>query len=201
MSSVDLASFLQQVEVGGRRLDPVCHAYRMDDTEPQSNMRASAGLGTCNCCDYFTFRDSTLVLIEETRLPWQAKNLRDEFAEDIQKDVAKLKGHEWEGVNRRVLRHLRQENKLKVYGSLLVLCRLAKVVDRGVGAEALSKPASFWLVYSESTNGEDMIFFDDLSKQLGSDLRSALTGGVVSEVKILPADSLAARLPATPAAT
>ena len=153
----------------------------------------------CNCCDYFTFRDSTLVLIEETRLPWQAKNLRDEFAEDIQKEAAELKGHERESVNRRVLRHLRQENKLKVYGSLLVLCRLAKVADGGIGAEALARPASFWLVYSKPANGEDMIFFDDLSKRLGSDLRSALTGAVVSEVKILPADSLVTRLPATPA--
>lgn len=194
---MDLASFLQQVEVGGRRLDPICHAYRMDGTEPQSNMRASAGLGTCNCCDYFTFGDSTLVLIEETRLPWQAKDLRDEFAGEIQKDAGELEAGEWESVNRRVLRHLRQENKLKVYGSLLVLCRLAKVVD-GVGPDALSRPASFWLVYSESANGEDMIFFDDLSKRLGSDLRSALTGAVVSEVKILPADGLAERLPATP---
>ena len=131
MSSVDLGSFLQRVEVGGSPLDPTCLAYRMDDNEPQSNMRTTAGLGTCNCCDYFTFRDATLVLIEETRLPWQIKDLRNEFARDIRKDVEELEERERHSVSQRVLRHLRQENKLKVYGSLLVLCRLAKVVADG----------------------------------------------------------------------
>lgn len=137
MSSVDLATFLQQVEVGGSPLDPTCRAYRMDDTEPQSNMRGTAGLGTCNCCDYFTFRDATLVLIEETRLPWQIKDLRNEFAQDIHKDADELEERERDSVSRRVLTHLRQENKLKVYGSLLVLCRLARAVDGRVEAKAL----------------------------------------------------------------
>ena len=172
----------------------------MDDTEPQSNMRTSAGLGTCNCCDYFTFRDATLVLIEETRLPWQIKDLRNEFARDIRKDVEELEERERHSVSQRVLRHLRQENKLKVYGSLLVLCRLAKVVDDGAEAIALSRPTSFWLVHSDSAGADDMIFFDSLRGQLYHDLRSALTGAVVNEVEILSAQSLATRLPPTPMA-
>lgn len=198
MSSVDLGSFLQRVEVGGSPLDPTCLAYRMDDNEPQSNMRTTAGLGTCNCCDYFTFRDATLVLIEETRLPWQIKDLRNEFAQEIHKDVEELGERERHSVGRRVLRHLRQENKLKVYGSLLVLCRLATVVDDSAEANALSRPTSFWLVYSDSASADDLIFFDSLRGQLYHDLRSALTGAVVSEVEILPAQSLATRLPPTP---
>ena len=198
MSSVDLATFLQQVEVGGSPLDPTCRAYRMDDTEPRSDMRTSAGLGTCNCCDYFTFSGATLVLIEETRLPWQIKDLRNEFAQDIHKDVAELEERERHSVGRRVLRHLRQENKLKVYGSLLVLCHLAKVVDGSVATKALSRPTSFWLVYGDSASADDLIFFDSLRGQLYHDLRSALTGAVVSEVEILPAERLATKLPPTP---
>ena len=160
-------------------------------------MRASAGLGTCNCCDYFTFHDSTVVLIEETRLLCQIKNLQKTFAQDLQKSVSVLKENERESVNRRVLRHLRQENVLKVYGSLLVLCRLAKVVDGGVEAAALSRPTSFWLVYGDSLGGDDMIFSDNLRGQLRSDLRGALTGAVVRDVEVVPAESLA-RLPPTP---
>lgn len=201
MSSVDLATFLQHVEAGGSPIHPRCQAYRMDGTEPGSDMRASAGLGTCNCCDYVTFLDATLVLIEETRLRWQIKNLQREFAQDIQKTIVELGEAEWKGVNQRVLRHLRQENKLKVYGSLLVLCRLAKVVDGKAVAEALTQRASFWLVDSDLASGDDVIFVDSLRGQLDRDLRSALTGKVVGRVEILPVDKLRTRLPATPALT
>ena len=162
-------------------------------------MRASAGLGTCNCCDYFTFVGSTLVLIEETRLRWQIKDLQNEFAQDIHKEFVELEEGERKSVNERVLKHLKQENKLKVYGSLLVLCRLAKVVDGR--AEALAQPASFWLVDSESAGASDAVFFDSLRRQLNSDLRSALTGKVVGQVRILPAENLGSRLPATPVVT
>lgn len=198
MSSVELASFLEPVKVGGSRIHPTRQAYKMDGTKPNPDMRASVGLGTCNCCDYFAFLDAKLVLIEETRLRCQIEDLRKCFAQDIQKDVVELDEHEWKRVNQRVLRRLRQENKLKVYGSLLVLCRLAKALGDGVGAKALASRASFWLVYSESAGGDDVIFFDSLKGRLASDLRSALTGEVVGEVEILPVGRLATKLPATP---
>lgn len=198
MSNMNLARFLQQVKVGGEPLEQTCQAYKMDSTNPQLNMRASAGLGTCNCCDYFTFDESTVVLIEETDLRRQVKNLRKEFAKDLQKEFTALKDDEQKMVERRLREHLQEENRLKVYGSLLVLCHLARVLDDRTEAEALSRRVSFWVVYSETAKPDDKIFFDNVRDQLRGDLRSMLTRKVISEVRILPAESLATRLPSTP---
>ena len=192
-----LAPFLQQVEVRGAPLDEIFRAYKMDSTTPQSNMRATAGLGTCNCCDYFTFDDSTVVLIEETDLRYQVKNLQEEFAQDLQKEFGALDDSEQEDVQHRLRKYLREENRLKVYGSLLVLCRLARVLEDGE-ANALSRPASFWLVYSEEGTPDDTFLFDNVRDQLKGDLRSVLTGAVIDDVQILPAENLAKRLPSTP---
>ena len=190
MSNVELASFLEPVKVGSSPIHPIRQAYKMDGNDPEPDMRASVGLGTCNCCDYFALLDATLVLIEETNLLWKIKDIRKDFAQD-----------QWEKMKDQVLESQRQENKLKVYGSLLVVCRLAKALGDGVGAKALASRASFWLVYSESADGDDLIFFDRLKGLLASDLRSALTGEVVGEVEILPAGRLSKRLPATPMVT
>ena len=193
-----LASFLQQVEVRGAPLDGIFRAYKMDSTTPQSNMRATAGLGTCNCCDYFTFDDSTVVLIEETDLLCQIKNLQEDFAQDLQKEFRALDDGEQEKVERRLREYLREENRLKVYGSLLVLCRLARVLEDGAEANAISRRASFWLVYSEEDTPDDTFLFDNVRDQLKGDLRSMLTGAVIDDVQIVPAENLVQRLPSTP---
>ena len=200
MRNVDLTSFLQRIEVGGSVAEPVRCAYKMDSDAAGSNMRKSVCLGQCNCCDYFTFLESALVLIEETRLDRQIKNLRSEFAQDIGKNIGELEGHEWERVNKRILRELKRENKLKVYGSLLVLQRLSKKVDGKSEAKALAGRVTFWLVCSEQPSGDDVIFFDSLRKELYGDLRNALSA-VVTEVKIVPAEQLSAMLPRRPTMT
>ena len=65
-------------------------------------------------------------------------------------------------------------------------------------ANALSRPASFWLVYSEEGTPDDTFLFDNVRDQLKGDLRSVLTGAVIDDVQILPAENLAKRLPSTP---
>ena len=199
MSNVELASFLQEVEVAGVPICPIYQAYKMDSTVEGSNMRQSVGLGQCNCCDYFIFGSQTLVLIEETQLRLQIKNLWREFSRDISTDIAELNEQDQRRVERRILAYLSQENKLKVYGSLLVLWRLAAVVDDR--AEALRGSASYWLVASGESNGDDIIYFDNLKPRLENNLHSALTGNVVSDVKIVPAEQLGERLPPVPTVT
>lgn len=198
MRTMNLASFLQQVEVRDAPLDEVFRAYKMDSTMPHLNMRAAAGLGTCNCCDYFTFDDSTVVLIEETDLRHQIKNLQEDFAQDLQKEFRALDDGEQEKVERRLREYLREENRLKVYGSLLVLCRLERVLEDRAEANALSRRASFWLIYSEEDAPDDTFLFDNVRDQLKGDLRSVLTGAVIDDVQILPAENLAKKLPSTP---
>lgn len=199
MSDVELASFLQEVEVAGVPICPIYRAYKMDSTVEGSNMRRSVGLGQCNCCDYFIFGGQTLVLIEETQLHRQIKDLREKFLRDINRDFAELDEQDQTKVRGRILADLSRENKLKVYGSLLVLWRLAAVVDDK--AEALRGPASYWIVASGEWSGDDVRYFDQLTKQLENDLHSALTDNVVSDVKIVPAEQLGERLPPVPTVT
>ena len=60
-----LAEFLEKVCAGGDPVRPELHAYRMDGTSSGANMRASAGLGTCNCCDYFTLSSGTVAVSDD----------------------------------------------------------------------------------------------------------------------------------------
>ena len=40
----------------------------MDDGPNKPDMRKYAGLGSCNCCDYFVTNTDSIILIEETEL-------------------------------------------------------------------------------------------------------------------------------------
>ena len=185
---IQLKNFLEEARAGGELLDPVCRVYRMDDNSPGSNMRKSAGLGTCNCCDYFTFENTeTITLIEETQIVDQIINLKNEY-EYLKNEDQKI----------HILKAIKWENKLKVYGSLLVLCRLApKLVDHDE-AVALSRKVDFWLVTSGSENDDNLGIFDNIRDELLQDLRSTLTSTVVNDVKIVPAGRFAEKLPPLP---
>jgi len=145
-------------------------------------MRRDAGLGTCNCCDYFIMGDGTTILIEETRLTDRFRNLNEEY-------------HYLSDPDRRefVHKHLRNENRLKVYGSMLVLCRLAAACD---DAQTLlvGRKYDFWLVASGMYETEDMRFFDSMRDELFGELRGVLTGNIVSDVKIIPSAELVTKL-------
>ncbi len=182
-----LAEFLEEVRAGGEPVNPALLAYRMDGTSPQSNMRARAGLGTCNCCDYFTFSGGTVVLIEETRLAAQI--------EDILRTLAHLQDGER---NRHLLRSLKRENRLKAYGSLLVLCRLGRELADQDEAAAVSGTADFWLAFSGDMDHDDARGFDHVRAELMDDLRSVLTPAVVQDVRIVPARELGTMLPSRP---
>ena len=153
-------------------------------------MRIVAGLGTCNCCDYVTF-DGTgrVVLIEETQLLRQIDNLRKEYRDPS------LSPDE---VTKRILRGVKHENRLKVYGSLLVLCRLARRLTDSAEVEALVGRADFWLVVSDTLDGDRAKFLDRVRGELFLDLRSVLTGAVVGDVQIVMASELGTRLPPHP---
>ena len=182
-----LAEFLEKVCAGGDPVRPELHAYRMDGTSSGANMRASAGLGTCNCCDYFTLSSGTVVLIEETRLVAQIR--------DIKKTLAHLQEGERNG---RLVRSLKHENRLKVYGSLLVLCRLARELEDKEEAAAVSGIADFWLAFSDDMTHDDARGIDHFRAELMGDLRSVLTPAVVKDVRIVPTGKIGTMLPPHP---
>ena len=181
-----LAEFLEEVHAAGKPVQPDMLAYRMDRTSPNLDMRVRAGLGTCNCCDYFTFSNGTVVLIEETRLGAQIQ--------DILKKLAHLQDDDRK---RHLLRSLKHENRLKVYGSLLVLCRLARKLADKAEAAAVSGITNFWLVYSDDMDRDTRVV-DRIRDELMRDLRGVLTRKVVGDVCIVPASELGRRLPSQP---
>ena len=178
-----LDKYLEPIEVAGQPLGEKHQAYRMDGTSPQPDMRKEAGLGTCNCCDYFMLRkDAAAILIEETSLMGQIKNLKSEYRY-LQVD------DQTEFVNK----YIRDENKLKVYGSMLVLCRLAAACKEAKQM-LKTKKYRFWLVVSGMNTQEEKIVFDNLRDRLSNELRSVLTGKILDDVEIIPSSVFAAKL-------
>ena len=183
-----LESFMETVRANGAVVQPNCSAYRMDGTSP--DMRIEAGLGTCNCCDYITF-DGTgkAILIEETQLVRQVKDLERAYR-DLSLPLNEVRKH--------VLRSVKDENKQKVYGSLLVLCRLARRLTDSAEVQALVGRTDFWLVVSDTLDGYHAKFLDFVRGELFRDLRSVLTDAVVGDVQIVMASELGRRLPPHP---
>lgn len=181
-----LDRFLEPIQAAEGSLAGPYRAYRMDDTSPDSNMRGTAGLGTCNCCDYFVSNHQTVFLIEETRLPDTVKQLRNEY-------------HYLEGNHQQefISKCIRQENRLKVYGSMLVLSRLAlesEDVKDFLRTGDDRKKYQFWLVVSGMDRADVKILFQNLRSRLLQELRSVLAKETVEAVEIIPFDRLAAKL-------
>lgn len=181
-----LDRFLEPIQAADESLAGPYRAYRMDDTSPDSNMRRTAGLGECNCCDYFVSNRQTVFLIEETRLPDTLKQLRDEYHYLDE-------NHQQEFISK----HVRQENRLKVYGSMLVLSRLALEFEDfkdilHTGNER--KKYRFWLVVSGMDRTDAKVLFQSLQSRLLQELRSVLAKETVEDVEIIPFDRLAAKL-------
>ncbi len=178
-----LEQFLEPIEFAGESLGDKHRAYRMDGNRPKPDMRRDAGLGTCNCCDYFMFaKDDIVVLIEETQLMRTIERLKSKYR-------YLQSSHQTEFV----YNYIREENKLKVYGSMLVLCRLAAAC-KNTNHLLRTKKYKFWLVASGMNEPEHTRVFDNLKDRLFQDLRSVLTGKVMDDVEIIPSDRFASKL-------
>ena len=113
-----LAQFLEVIEVAtapASAKTPIGKkGYRMDGTGLQG-MRHHAGLGDGgNCCDYLIKNEESFVLIEETRLSGTIQQYKAAFSYLSAKDLLDL-----------TVQFIRDENRLKVFFALLVLCRLS----------------------------------------------------------------------------
>ncbi len=158
-------------------------AYQMDKPVNGSpDMRRFVGLGECNCCDYFLPTGEVIILIEETQLSRKMQLLRNEYAylNDNNKDDFAIK-------------RIREEMRLKAYGSMLVLCRLAARC-RDAAEMFQGKKYVFWVVAS-SVDTEDTVVFDNLKDNLLSMLGGALGREIVSDTAVLPSDTLKDKLP------
>lgn len=109
-----LSEYQEPIKLAGKSLGDKYQGYKIDGNSPNPDMRKDAGLGTCNSCDYLISNPTTSILVEETQLALQIRNLKREYHyldEDQQTEF--------------LIKHIRNEMRLKVYGSMLVLCRLS----------------------------------------------------------------------------
>ena len=176
---IALGKFLEPIRLADTPLSETHHAYRMDGNSPQPDMRKDAGLGTCDCCDYFMpYNDDSVLLIEETRLIQQIKDLKRKYPYLKKQFIDK---------------YIRQENRVKAYGSMLVLCRLAAVCK---DAENLlgTKKYKFWIVVSDMYSTKDARFFRNLKDTLCNGLKEVLSGKIIDDVKILPSNAFVTKL-------
>ena len=180
---MDLSKFLQPITLAGESL-PDHRAYRMDDTSEHSDMRKDVGLEPCNCCDYFLISDGTVVLIEETQLLRQMKNKKKEYhylsATDQKEFIEK--------------KIILQENRLKAYGSMLVLCRLATVCKDAKDLLG-TKKYKFWLVVSDRYWPQNARLFRNWKGRFFNDLKDILGKEIVDDVEIVPSHVFVGKLP------
>lgn len=152
-------------------------AFRMDNTQKSEaipDMRTYVGLGSCDCCDYFLIHGNKLVLIEETRLADTIKGLGKKYSYLAENHKQKF-----------IIESIRQENYLKVYGALLVLCRLAAKC-REASSLMKNKNHIFCLVAKRVDTDEARRLFDHLKDSLKLQLQSVLTPAVLGDVDVIP---------------
>ncbi|MCY4512978.1 MAG: hypothetical protein OXB86_04755 [Bdellovibrionales bacterium] len=185
-SSVNLSQFKEKICLSGR-LSLDAYAYRMDGSEGNNieNMAKYADLGTPSCCDYLYVKDQTAILIEDTFLEQKMKELKLELG-DFNK-IERKKEFD------RAKNLLKKEFCLKVYGALLILCRLMqKHID--ISRELNGKRFSFWFVINDQgnipaiDNMELVSFFEqEFKRALGGTLESAK---LVTETRVLFSNQL-----------
>ncbi len=184
---IALEKFLEPIKVAGNPLKDH-RAYRMDDGSGKPDMRKDAGLAECSCCDYFVTNTESIFLIEETQLLESIKGWK--------KEVEYLNKNDRQNF---VDEKVKTENRLKVYGALLVLSRLTNryAEVRNLLAE---KKYCFWLVVSGLSTAEDKRYMDNLKDHFTTSLGGALSREVVGKVKVFPANYLVGKLSANKAA-
>ena len=176
-----LSQFAEPIESIGGSLK----AYRMDSREEGSNMRRAAGLGTCECCDYVTVSKDkqSVVFIEETDLESKIIDFKEKYdylSDDDQVDL--------------LYDEVLKEHRLKLYGSMLVLCRLSSSQDE-VKEFLPENEFQFWLV-TTSASSDSVILMDHLTDSLRGFLKSPLTREMMDVVDIIPSTELAEKLSA-----
>ena len=175
-----LDRFLEPIRVAGESLGEGYQAYRMDG-HSRPDMRIDVGLGTCNCCDYFLSGSNTVVLIEDTRLIDSMQSYKERYNSIPDEHL----------INKFVDERVVQENRIKVYGSMLVLCRLAaKYPEARNMLQPQEKKYEFWLVTSGIETTEYMLQLDNKKDLLFNGLSSVLTGKLIHNVDIIPSSDL-----------
>ena len=188
--NIKLSLFEEAIKLSGKNSIPLkVMAYRMDGNRKIPAMAKHANLGTPSSCDYLYIKNKKAVLIEDTNLGNQLK--------EIQLKIEELKNEYKDNKLFRAKTILRQENSLKVYGSLLILCRLSKIQQQVAKELKDIDSYNFFLVINDEEDiraidtKEVKGILDFLKKELPKSLSGQLGGAkLVKDVKILFAGEL-----------
>ena len=152
-------------------------AYRMDNGDGMPDMRGDCdNLQGCSCCDYFMIWGDSIILIEDGYLGSKVGDLREECA-----------GIDKEREDKYIITALRRENAVKVYGSLLMLCRLSMKCPH-VKKMIYGKEHRFWIVNKGSHPKGKSGDFDGRGQTLSKSLNPFF--GKEIEVNILTVSQL-----------
>ena len=171
-----LSQFAEEIEsVSGFK------AYRMDNTA--NDMCGAAGLGTCECCDYVTVSKDgqSVVLIEETDLGQTIVAFKQRHGYLNDEDQTAL-----------LYEDVLREHRLKLYGSMLVLCRLSSWWAR-VKAFLPENQFHYWLI-TTTDSSDSSVLLDHLRDKLRNFLKSTLKKEMLTEVDIIPSTELDRKL-------
>lgn len=173
--------YLETILVAGHPLSECYKAYKIDGVSPNLNMRNDAGLGSCHSCDYFLISDGFIYLIEETKL--------FDWHQDMTHKYDFLQSENREKL---IEDFFLKENELKVYASMLVLCRFSAKYSC-VASQIRNKSYNFWLVISGIPD-ENFRFADNLKEKFFGVLRSLFSKDVMRDVAIIPSAELSRKL-------
>lgn len=164
-----LNQFRELIRENGKTFE----VFRMDNSKKGGvpDMRKYVGLGSCNCCDYFFVSNNKVFVVEVTDPTG--------IISKIKRDVPYLKDDDKDDYVRKTIR---QENYVKAYGSLLVLCRLTAQCNEAAQRIG-NKKYDFWLVFSGSETDESKRFLDDIREPLSNQMKSVLR--IVEGVEII----------------
>ena len=158
-------------EMGKKKspISPSLQAYCLDGDDfkgdKSKDLRLVVGLGGCNCCDYFYPMDNYVMLIEEKQLFAKMDSIKASYGANVNEEI--------------IDQCIKQDLRLKVYGSLLVICRL-KSQCATVNNMVKDKPYKFYLIVSDDEDVRAMegldasLISDDMFGELFSDMKSTL---------------------------
>ena len=153
-------------------------AYAVDKPcgEEGIRLKDQFEMGSFHSCDYILAEESKdkVLLIEDSNLRKAKEDLENQCFRFIPDD-----DHTRESFSRKIREKIRDEQRLKAYASLLLLCRL---VSKDADAKKLigDKEIHFWVIVTDGIASDFRVF-----DEIGSNLIGCLKP-LVSGVEFLP---------------
>ena len=165
----------QIVEISHEFQHNIPWVYRMDgDGDDMPCMMTHVGLIRCNCCDYFFSCNGEIVLIEVTAL-FLWKDSRNMDFINMGMDENSASDFAW--------KMARQENRLKVFGSMLTLCRYAKKCTE-VAEMTRKDKYRFWLIVSDVADHRNAKVLRNFKANLRDGLAGSFSLEMLTEVNV-----------------